>query len=157
MPHTLVVPVVNLRVRGLCNLPYPLHPLGCPNYGHKEGCPPAAPRLGEHLDLDRPCHVVWNVFPIGDHSRRMRLLHPGWSDRQAYCCLYWQPRARAELEAEVAKFLEEFGPHEVVRCPEAMGLDVTATMRLVGVELEWPPLERAAQVALAGTRRTPCP
>ena len=40
---------------------------------------------------------------------------------------------------------------EVNRCPEAMGLDVTATMKSIGVVLEWPPRELAVQVALAGT------
>jgi hypothetical protein len=138
----------------LCARPYPLHPGGCPNFRRKEGCPPGAPLLGDFYDLARPCYVVWNVFSLGEHARAMRSRHPGWSDRQVYCCLYWQPRARAALEAEIEVFMAGgHGDSCVARCPEAMGLDVTETMRLVGVALEWPPLERAVLVAFAGVRR----
>lgn len=35
--------------------------------------------------------------------------------------------------------------------PEACGVDVTATMKLIGIDLEWPPVNVAYQVALVGT------
>ena len=38
-------------------------------------------------------------------------------------------------------------------CPEAMGLDVTTTLRNAGVEIEWPPVEKALQVAFVGVLR----
>jgi len=34
--------------------------------------------------------------------------------------------------------------------PEAMGVNVTETMKRVGIELEWPPVNVAYQIALAG-------
>lgn len=157
MPHAEVVPVVDARVRGLCVLPYPLHPRGCPCFRKKRGCPPDAPRLEEVYDLSVATYVVWNVFPLGDHARSMHVLHPGWSERQARCCLYWQPRARAQLKLEIVEYLKNgcrlVGADLVARCPEAMGLDVTATMRSAGVVLEWPPVEHAVQVAFAGCPR----
>jgi len=82
----------------------------------------------------------------------MREKHPEWSERQLACCLYWQAGARKQLESEIQKFYREHPGLWLVRCPEAMGVDVTGTMRLVGVELEWPPRERALQVALACAR-----
>jgi hypothetical protein len=154
MPNAEVTPVINLAVRGLCVKPYPLHPKGCPNFKHKLGCPPQAPQLDAFYDVSVETYVIWNAFALGAHVRSMRAKHPTWSERQLYCCLYWQPRARADLEVEIAKFMEvEKAARWVSRCPEAMGLDVTATMRTLGITLEWPPVETAYQVAFAGIAR----
>ena len=65
------------------------------------------------------------------------------------CCLYWQPRARKFLETEIYRFCASRGGHVVTRCPEAMGLNVTETLRRAGVEMEWPPVNIALQVAFA--------
>ena len=157
----MVVPVIDPKVRGLCVKAYPRHPRGCPNFRSKAGCPPQAPLLADYFDLSRPTYAIWNVFPIGEHVRSMRLAHPTWSDAQLYCCLYWQPRARSQLGIEIVQFTSwlvgQLGNYnemvEINRCPEAMGLDVSATMKSIGVTLEWPPREFAVQVALAGTLR----
>jgi hypothetical protein len=154
MPFAEVVPIINLSVRGLCVKSYPLHPGGCPNFNCKVGCPPQAPKLQDYFDLRFPTYAIWNVFALGDHVRAMQDKHPDWSDRQLYCCLYWQPRARKDLDVEIQEFLKHgsrlLAAKTIVKCPEAMGLNVTATMKLLGFELEWPPRERAFQVALAG-------
>ncbi len=34
--------------------------------------------------------------------------------------------------------------------PEAMGVNVTETMKRVGIELEWPPVNVAYQIAMGG-------
>lgn len=156
MPYAQVTPVINHAVRGLCVKPYPLHAKGCPNFGKKDGCPPAAPRLEDSFDLSLPTYVIWNAFPIGEHVRAMRTKHPEWSERQLYCCLYWQPTARKALEDEIQKFLNGsrlVAARFVTRCPEAMGLDVSATMSSIGITLNWPPQELAYQVAFAGVER----
>jgi len=80
----------------------------------------------------------------------MKENHPGWSDRQAYCCLYWQPRARKQLRAKIEGFLRIHPGLKIITCPEAQGVNVTATMKLIGIELEWPPREIAYQVVVAG-------
>lgn len=145
MPFTRAIPVVNRAVRGLCTRPYPNHRKGCPNYDKKEGCPPGAPLF------DATCKpeviVVWNVFDFSAHVARMREAHPDWSQRQVECCLYWQGTARKHLRHEVKLALREHPGATVVMCPEAMGVDVTATMRSLGVDLEWPPERKAVQVA----------
>jgi hypothetical protein len=38
-------------------------------------------------------------------------------------------------------------------CPEAMGVNVTATMKNLGVELEWPPKNIVRKVAIIGVRK----
>ena len=150
MPYVKVRPVVQRKLRALCIKPYPLHPKGCPNYDHKRGCPPAAPFLNEAFDLLRSCYVVYHAFPLGRHVARMRRIHPEWSMRQLVCCLYWQGRARKLLEAEILRFSRNYPKLTVERCPEAMGLNVTETLRHAGVPIEWPPQEVALTVAFAG-------
>ncbi len=120
---------------------YAGHPHGCPNYGKKPGCPPAAPLLGETLDLTKPVWAVYNVFDLFKHVEKMRARHPAWSERQLRCCLYWQQTARKQLREELIHFAIRSTILDIVivACPEAQGVNMTETMRLVGIELEWPP------------------
>jgi len=150
------------RVRILCTRPYPRHPKGCPNYGKKYGCPPQAPLLINLLDLARPTWVIYNRFDLGKHVAAKNEKHPKWSSAQLYSCLYWQGTARKELRALVKAFLHTrfTSPPPALRknlvvlmCPEATGVNVTATMAAVGIHLEWPPIVYAYQVAVAGYRR----
>ncbi|MGD9642817.1 MAG: hypothetical protein AB7V08_08765 [Elusimicrobiales bacterium] len=150
--YKTVRPIINPQVRALCVKPYPLHPHGCPNFGKKPGCPPAAPLLSEVLDLTKPTWVIWSFFDFAGHVKKMKALHPAWSERQLACCLYWQPRARQNLAAAVQEFIRAC-PHQTVKilmCPEACGVDITSTMACIGVTLEWPPQNITHQVALAG-------
>ncbi len=158
-----VAPVMNPEARKLCTRPYHGHPKGCPNYGKRVSCPPAAPLLCEALDLAYPVYAIWNAFDFGAHISRMRRRHPEWSQRQVECCLYWQGTARKELRRKVEAWLSEptcrfeqvvvyLSELRVLYCPEACGVDVTATMASIGIELEWPPRTVAYQVALVGTK-----
>jgi len=162
MPSSRCNPVIDHAVRELCTRRYHGHRHGCPNYGKRWTCPPGAPlfdaiaRLpGDHPD-SHAVLAIWNRFDLGSHVIRMRRLHPEWSDRQCYCCLYWQGTARKALRAEVYKRLAHLDrptPWEVTYCPEGMGVNVTATMADIGVELQWPPTTVAYQVALAFCRK----
>ena len=144
---TCVKPVLNPAVRGLCIRPYPGHPRGCPNWNERHECPPIAPMLGDVWDLEKPVYLICNAFDFKAHTDRMREKHSEWSDRQVECCRYWQGTARKQLRTKVKSF-----PHEGMRvlyCPEACGVDVTATMAIIGIAMEWPP----KTVALVGTQK----
>jgi hypothetical protein len=145
-----VVPVIDHSVRGLCFRPYPLHPKGCPNANKCDRCPPKAPLFENVFDLGSPVFAVVNEFDIGSHVERMRAAHPDWTDRQLYCVLYWQPKARKALAAKVKESLKALPGYVETRCPEAMGIDVTKTLANAGVVLEWPPLKIARQVSFLG-------
>jgi hypothetical protein len=151
MPFEQTIPVFDSGIRALCAKPYPGHKKGCPNLGKKAGCPPSIGVLHDVYDVGSPLFVIWNVFDFGAHVAKMLDRHPQWSQRQLACCLYWQGTARKQLRAELEAF-ERAHPGLVVNtCPEAMGMNVTATMASLGVQLEWPPETVAIQVALAGT------
>lgn len=145
-----IQPVIDYSVRGLCVRPYPGHPRGCPNFNKKSGCPPSAPKFDQYFDMSQPIYAIINRFDLASHRDRMRLLHPSWSHRQLDCCLYWQGSARKLLSIEIDRFLIDYSGYEINTCPEAMGVNITETLRSIGVVLEWPPVQYTYQVALAG-------
>jgi predicted metal-binding protein len=145
-----VCPVLDPSVRVLCCRPYDLHPQGCPNFGQRATCPPAAPLFSHIYDMAKPVWAVVNEFALGAHVTRMRVTHPGWSERQLRCVLYWQGSARAELARKIKLALATLPGYRAETCPEAMGVNVTETLRVVGIELEWPPVRFTRQIALLG-------
>jgi hypothetical protein len=94
-------------------------------------------------------YAIYNRFDFGTHVASMRERHRDWSEAQVRCCLYWQGRARQQLRAEIDRFAVEHPGYVVETTPEAMCVDVTATMAAVGIHLEWPPQGYTYQVALA--------
>lgn len=143
--------VIDQSMRGKCKDSYPNHPKGCPNYNKRHDCPPKVPLIGKVFDLSKPIYAIWNVFDFGGHVKRMFDKHPKWSDRQAECCLYWQGTARKHRDKEIKAFLNEKGEHLILTTPEACGVNITKTMKNIGIILEWPPKTVTHQVALAGT------
>lgn len=148
-----VVPVIDYSVRQLCPKPYYNHPRGCPNYGRKKGCPPGAPLFDQVYDLSHPVFAIINEFDIGGHIQKMKEKHPEWSEHQLRCVLYWQGGARKQLKKKGIEFLRTHPGYQIETCPEAMGVNITDTLRSVGIELEWPPTKIARQVALAGIKK----
>lgn len=148
----LIQPVINYSVRDECAKAYHGHPKGCPNFGKRDSCPPRSPKIEQVIDMEKPVYVIYNVFPFGEWIAKMRAAHPGWSDRQCANCLYWQPRARMQLRQEIALFNVEHPGRVVLTCPEACGVNVTATMKFIGHHLEWPPKTVTYQVAIAGSK-----
>jgi hypothetical protein len=111
-----------------------------------------APLFDQAFDLSAPVYAVVNEYDLGGHVARMKADHPDWSDRQLYCVLYWQPTARRALSERIKAALRDprcIG-YRAETCPEAMGVNITETLRFAGIELEWPPERVARQVALLG-------
>ncbi len=149
-----VIPVIDHSVRLLCLKTYYNHPRGCPNFNKKKGCPPGAPLFEDVFDLSKPVYAIFNKFDLRSHIYRMADRNPHWTEHQLRCVLYWQGKARKQLKEKIDLFMFEHQEVDVVEtCPEAMGVNVTATMAVVGIILEWPPVRVAYQVALAGTRK----
>lgn len=138
--------------RDLCQKPYPNHPRGCPNYGKKKGCPPKQKLFFDVFDRD--FYLIFTKFDLATHVGRMKKKHPNWTDRQLFCCLYWQGTARKNLKAEIIKAKKLLPNHFITTCPEAMGVDVTHLMKNnAGIDLEWPPKITTYQVAIAGLKK----
>ena len=101
--------------------------------------------------------AVWIAFNLAMHREKMHLKHPNWSRRQLDCCLYWQggvnKRLRQETEYQLNRYAlwgENVNQLVTTYCPEAMGVNVTETMKRADVELEWPPEIIVKKVAFVG-------
>jgi len=152
--------VIDKSVRELCAHPYSNHPKGCPNFGKRATCPPQVKLIDEIFDLSKGFWVVWVDFDFKSHCNRMKRKHSNWSLCQIECCLYWQGTARKQLKKtiqDVEYYLKGTENWMLVNefCPEAMGVNVTATMKKIGIELEWPPKNIVRKIALFGVRRSP--
>ena len=140
------------KYQNLCRARYHNHPKGCPNYGVREDCPPGVPPIYDQINPHCPIIAVYNEFDFGTHRRKMKKKHPEWSERQLRCCLYWQQTARKFLKKEIKKFLKTHPDFFIVKNPEAAGVNLTETMKKVGIFLEWPPEEKTFQIVLAGKK-----
>lgn len=147
--------VIDYSVRELCYRPYPNHPKGCPNYGKRPKCPPRGPKVEDVFDVTNGFTIVYVSLDFAAHRRKMKSKYPNWSQRQIDCCLYWQNSLNKNLRDEVFHLMRGRFPssYKASFCPEAMGVNITATMKNVGIELEWPPQNIVYKVAIIGTRK----
>ena len=144
-----IIPVIDPGVRLMCVRPYPNHPRGCPNFNKRKDCPPKSSLWNDVCDKQLATWVFWTHFNLGAHRERMQKKHPTWTKRQSECCLYWQGTAKKPLK-DWLKENWQFPGFFTTMCPESMGVNVTATMASIGVDLEWPPEKLTYQVAMGG-------
>lgn len=145
--------ILDIDPQKFCCLPYQGHPKGCPNYGKKKGCPPNSHKVDEILDFKKDIFLIYTEFKIGEYAEKIRKIHPNWSNRQIYCCLYWQRRARKFQREEEQKCKKEKDINLLLTCPEANGVNVNLLMNRIGVKLEWPPRKITRLVSLGGMNK----
>lgn len=139
--------IIDHRAREWCKLPYPNHPRGCPNYGKKYDCPPQVQLIENWLGDYKKLWLVCVSFDIESHAEEMLRRHPHWSDRQARCLLYWQPKVNKELARATWGFAID-RLNGCSYCPEAMGVDVIKTARLAGLPIETNPRKIVHKISL---------
>jgi len=148
--HVVNLPqiIIDAKVRGYCTLPYPGHPRGCPMFGRRPECPPEAPMFDEYFDMTQRFRAVVCEFDLAGHAARIKAKHPHWTQRQ--CCnpLYWQGSVRSQLKktCESIRVTDEI----YTLIPEAMGVDVIATMKPVGIDIVFPAYDPVRKVAIVG-------
>ena len=156
--YVQVNPVIDKSVIALCRKPYHGHPKGCPNWDKNDRCPTKVGLIESIFDLSLPIFAIYNKFDFRAHKDRLRKKRESegkspFTQRQLECCLYWQGTARKQLKAKIADFKKAHGNLVILDTPEATGVNVTETMRAIGIELEWPPINYTYQVVLAGHQR----
>ena len=144
----------------LCQLPYPGHPQGCPNFNKSPSCPPHAPKLETKYKLTKDMHFVLLKYNIKKQEEKIQKLHPTWSKKHCRCCLYWQSGVRKKLKEECSIFLlETYGldlwtlgenqySYELI--PEALGVNVFTTAKHHGYILERNPKIYLYKIAFIG-------
>jgi hypothetical protein len=124
--------VCDRKIRKLCAYPYPAHPKGCPNVGR------CTTKFFGDVFASR-VHVAALRFDFATYRAMMARKHPNWSDRQLRNPLYWQGYCRKQMRDYIKK-VTPLGWH-ALWIPEAMGVNLTATCRKVGIKLQWPPMD----------------
>ena len=133
-----------------CELPYPGHKKGCPNY---ERCS-KLPRIGEYFDLTKPHWFAVIPFNLHRHVSKMINLHPKWSERQCRCVLYWQNGVKSQLDTFCQFWIWGRGENLIWhKIPEAMGVNVMLTMKRMGQPIEIKPKFLVRKIALIGTAK----
>lgn len=158
-----VEPVYKPAVRSLCCKRYEGHPCGCPNFGMRDTCPPDAPLLVDYFDQTHPFWALWVDFDLAQWVQTKQIEHPEWTYKQCANLRYWQPKARKFLRGHAQAWMRNYVVRwkdlcckqgfEFTECPEAMGVDVTTTMKRIGVHLEWPPKNIVRKIYLLGARK----
>lgn len=146
---------VDYRSRDWCKLEYPGHKNGCPNFGLKTHlhCPPHCPKIEEYINLKKPIWMFICTFNLNKHVEQLRAKHPEWTDKQLYCCLYWQGTARKHLKNELEIFMKsrlDYPELTFTNLPEAMGINVFKTLKRLGIKIEKNPKSFVHKIALIG-------
>lgn len=141
---------INYKARDWCKLPYPGHPHGCPNVGKNPDCPPLVKLVGDVFDLSRPLWMVVVSFDLKSHMARMLASHPHWTERQQRNVLYWQAGVKKLLNLESRSITEVIPGTVYTLLPEAMGVNVIATLRRLGVDVRVRPTDTVYKASLVG-------
>lgn len=145
------------KTRLWCQLPYPNHPKGCPNYDKNILCPPNATYM-DYLVIDYSYfYLVYALFKLKAQRERMLLLHPNWSERQANCVLYWQTSVKKILKERIQEIISNNQKKKIyvlscgsgfkfrdlnqkkVYSMEAVGINVLKTLENAGINYEIKP------------------
>ena len=145
--------IIDHRSREWCKLPYPNHPKGCPNYGNSIECPPIIKVVEEIFDLEKSHWFIVTSFNLKEFSKRMKIKHPEWSEKQTRCCLYWQNTPRKELRIAIEEFKIKYPNTISTLIPEAMGVHVMGTVRKFGIPIKTKPTDIIYKIALVGYKK----
>lgn len=145
--------VINEEAGEWCRLPYPGHKKGCPMFNKKPTCPPKIGHVGRNFDLSGPLYLVHSEFDLNADIERRRKNWPDATERQLRCVLYWQETSRDQMRQRAKLAVYNLNLNQVSFCPEGMMVNVFATARLSGLQLDKTRhLKICRHVALIGMR-----
>ncbi|MFX0134269.1 MAG: DUF2284 domain-containing protein [Candidatus Hodarchaeota archaeon] len=154
------------KTRIWCQLPYPNHPAGCPNYNKNPLCPPNSEYINNILNIYSNFYLIYAKFDLKSQRERMLSKYSDWTYRKANCLLYWQgsvKKALKEYIQEIYKknnvdkiFLLSCGSgfninnlnQKTIYSMEAAGIDVFATLRNNNISFELKPMNKVLMVTL---------
>jgi predicted metal-binding protein len=90
-----------------CQLPYPNHKKGCPNYNKKKTCPPNVPHFKKIINNYRHFYLIYSIFNFKKYKELREIENPEFFNTPARlkCVLYWQGAVRKILKEYVKKIL----------------------------------------------------
>jgi len=142
LPATVVQ---DLKMIALCRSPYYKHPIGCPNWDHKDGCPPHTKRF---LSVYEPTvYIAIARLDFGQYLELKEKIHPNWTERALKNPRHWQGHLRAALKNFLTAEKIPSG-FKIVKNAEAMGINLFETCANAGFTLERDPTDFVCHVNL---------
>ena len=132
--------IIDNGVKRLCKKPYLNYKIGCPKLYECQG---DGLGIRDVVDL-RQSLIVWSVFNIDEFVE-----HKTPQDLYRYWT-YWRQKRRSLFLHDLEEISCMYPSYACVDKPEAFGVDVDATMRNMGIRLEWPPRKVCYSVAVVG-------
>jgi predicted metal-binding protein len=154
------------KTRIWCQLPYPNHPKGCPNFNKNPLCPPNMNFMKDILQKYHYFYIVYAKFDLKSQRKRMLERHPNWSKKQAECLLYWQNSVKKELKEKLERILLKNNEKEIfllscgsgfklkryksnfIPSMEAAGINVYNILENNNIEFELKPVKKVILVNL---------
>ncbi|EKD53368.1 MAG: hypothetical protein ACD_61C00056G0007 [uncultured bacterium] len=137
--------VQDLKMIYFCQSPYERHPIGCPNWDHKPGCPPhTKPFLSLY---DAEVYVAIARMDYGTYLSLKKELHPDWTERALRNPRHWQGHLRSEIKKYLTPEKIPAG-YQIVTNAEAMGINLFETCANAGFVLERDPQNFVCHVNL---------
>jgi len=96
--------VFTKKTRLWCQLPYPGHSGGCPNYNKCKLCPPYSPYMPNLKDKYDKFKLIYATFDFKKYKELRKQENSSLSEAQVRCILYWQSQIKKLLK-------EELNPH----------------------------------------------
>ena len=116
-------------------MPYEGYKDGCPMYGTRPTCPPQTVMFDELIDP--PYFLVIQYYDLVSQMKRMKDIHPNWSDKQCANCRYWQKGFDSLIKNEAEEYIKTTMKDGLILIkPEAYGVNLFATCAHHGIILE---------------------
>ncbi len=154
--------VFEKRVQRLCSNPH----YRCPNYDRSWGCPPAAPYMEEGVSryehhlliyvetaLEGQDYQKANIRLKQEFEREMLATAKVLKEQSTEIMLLWSGHCnlcytRMEKICSYRSNQPCRFPEEIRYSMEAVGINVDATVKHVGIDLEWPPKHKIFRFGL---------
>jgi hypothetical protein len=139
-----------------CGKAYEGYPKGCPNYDpnriKNNFCPQNAPYLEGKLSYNH-YYLLLSKFEFGGFKDLRRPLHPNWSEKQLGNPRHWQNQIKCLIRDALLLYKFDYllscgsGVNQSYSM-EGVGINVFATMRKIGIQLEVSPVNKIILVCL---------
>ena len=137
--------VQDLKMIAFCRAPYYKHPLGCPNWDHKDNCPP---HTKPFLSAYQPAvYIAIARLDFGKYLKLKEKIHPGWTAKALKNPRHWQGHLRSALKSLLTPDRIP-AVYEVVTNAEAMGINLFETCANAGFVLERDPANFVCHINL---------
>jgi predicted metal-binding protein len=158
--------IFDTKVQSYCNNPKYV----CPYFGHSWACPPKAPYLEEEIMSYESYFLIYTKFDLKGNSMKNKKRYKGYSymrkimekeiesflkqhnDRFDELKILWDGHCRiCEKENKTCSIENNIPcryPNKIRYSMEAVGIDVTQTVKNVNLDIEWPPVNRIYRFGL---------